>query len=246
MGCSAALAQNTDFPGIIGKDDRVPVKDGDSRWQAIGHVNIGGYRRRGMCTGTLVSPGLVLTAAHCVIDMARGEPFGLDRIHFVAGVHRDRNAGHSTARCLKFPKGFRFIGPDRLMPDLPTQTVPFAAFKQDLALIVLAEPITNVKPYAVAGGSPLRAGTTITLAGYPADRRYILSLQEGCEVSTVIDTVVAVNCDAHFGSSGGPIMIETPTGMEVAAVLTGSGNNLANFASPLSNWPDFSMDETCP
>src|SRR5208283_954715 len=38
-------------PGIIGEDKRVIVVDEGPPWDAIGQVNISGYRRTGMCTG---------------------------------------------------------------------------------------------------------------------------------------------------------------------------------------------------
>jgi hypothetical protein len=38
-------------PGIIGEDNRVRLDDREPRWDAIGHVNIGGFRTARRCTG---------------------------------------------------------------------------------------------------------------------------------------------------------------------------------------------------
>ena len=54
-GLMAAIASaGATSPGVIGTDDRKPVTASGRPWDAIGQVNIGGYRALGQCTGTLV------------------------------------------------------------------------------------------------------------------------------------------------------------------------------------------------
>ena len=107
MLCLAAAASAAELrPGIIGEDDRVRVDERGPPWDAIGQVNVGGYRRAQRCTGTLIAADLVLTAAHCVMDEWKKAPFPLHDIHFLAGVRGSENSGHATAKCLHFPKGY--------------------------------------------------------------------------------------------------------------------------------------------
>src|SRR5262245_46993666 len=100
---STACAETTRPLGIIGSDDRRPLQVSEASWSAaIGQVNIGGYRSHAICTGTLIAPRLVLTAAHCVVDPRTGAPFPSKDVHFAAGVHLDSIAARSTASCIKF------------------------------------------------------------------------------------------------------------------------------------------------
>ena len=39
-----------------------------ANWQAVGRINSAGYRKRDMCSGVLIAPDQVLTAAHCVAE----------------------------------------------------------------------------------------------------------------------------------------------------------------------------------
>ena len=43
-------------PGIIGADDRILLEEQGPPWDAVGQVNIGGFRTSGQCTGTLIAP----------------------------------------------------------------------------------------------------------------------------------------------------------------------------------------------
>ncbi len=244
---SALAGKDKLQPGIVGEDNRTVVDNSAPPWTAIGHVNISGYRKHGICTGTLLAPGIVLTAAHCVIDPVKKEPFPSKDIHFVAGVNRDKSAGHSVARCVKFPDGFQYTGPERILPDLPVQTVTIEAFKRDLAIVVLAKPLPKAGTIAISGDGASRPGTALIHAAYPADRRFVLSADNTCKTIDRRDGLLATNCDSHAGSSGGPVLVDDGGTMKLVAIMAGSfRKNEATIAVPLSEWPNLPVNAPCP
>ena len=161
VALSAPTSSRELHPGIIGDDDRVRVEQRGPPWDAVGQVNVGGYRRVGQCTGTLIAPDVVLTAAHCVVDPWRAAPFPLHDIHFLAGVHGAENSGHSTAKCLHFPADYKFPPKDAppTMPDLAT----------DMVEVVLNEKL-DVEPMPIAEDVDPHAGLSLVHAAYPADQ----------------------------------------------------------------------------
>jgi Trypsin len=68
-------------PGIIGPDDRRPLAQPDPALDAVGRVNHDG----GFCTGALIAPDRVLTAAHCLWDPRQRQLVRPGKLHFLAG-----------------------------------------------------------------------------------------------------------------------------------------------------------------
>jgi protease YdgD len=64
----------------------------DSRgWEAVGKLMLGD---RGFCTGALIAPNLVLTAAHCLYDKETGARMNPTDIKFLAGWRNGRAAAY--------------------------------------------------------------------------------------------------------------------------------------------------------
>src|SRR5262245_21699902 len=101
---ASTVAAKDLHPGVIGEDYRVTVQTHESPWDAIGHVNIAGYRTIRRCSGVLVRPNVVLTAAHCLLDPRTLRGVAADRVHFLLGVHGGEWKAHSMAKCFIFPE----------------------------------------------------------------------------------------------------------------------------------------------
>ena len=245
--CAIRSASAQDLhPGIIGEDDRVRLDERGSPWDAVGQVNVAGYRTRILCTGTLVAPKIVVTAAHCVINQVNQKPFQPSDIHFLAGVRGSENKGHATAQCLHFLPNYRYVAPERLTPTLPVQKVPIEFFANDVVVIVL-NGSPGVEPAPLDEHVDPQPGLRLTHVAYSADHRFMPWVHFNCHLlrSDLKAGLWFNDCDTHPGSSGGPIFTRTDGKYKVAAIMLGTGERLYNLAMPGSQWLELTQNAAC-
>lgn len=206
-----ALARTTEGRTVVGGHDAQPGKWPDAVAVYVGSIPL--------CTGVLIAPTVVITAAHCNTSGLKEVLIGADTL--AAGNSGERIP---MARRIEYPRWEDTF---------------------DLLVLVLARPSTR-PPRALASGwaaAEIADGAQVSVVGYGAvdvmGKTFPEPLQEG--VTTITDSLCtrAKGCnpevspsgelgaggmgvDSCSGDSGGPLYLETSFGTVVAGLTSRS------------------------
>lgn len=186
------------------------VSEADRKdWGFIGQISHG-HDRLGLCTGTLIAPDLVLTAAHCVVNPKSGKIAPFHRVRFRAGLHEGEETSSSFARRIDVLPGY-------LAKIDQTDATSMERFASDIALVTLKHPIDAVPGARVS--SPVAPGVEVSVLGYQKASPDVLIDYIGCAVASHDARFLGLSCAVKSGTSGGPVLRQIDDTWQVIGVV---------------------------
>ncbi len=171
------------------------------------------------CSGVLIAPDIVITADHCLTDGKTGQAVDPAGLTFAAGLGGAKPAARRHGKAIWLPPKD---------PLTPTGSILGYA----LGLLQLDRPLSadEAPPMPMARTAPL-AGTRVVMVGYPRTAPDRPALQDDCRITLHDLPVIAMNCDAVSGFSGGAVLAQEGNRWVLTAVLVAQATNAANYGA---------------
>lgn len=181
-------------------------------FEAVGRLDQG---RSGYCTGVLIAPELVLTAAHCLASVSRGA-LRITDLRFRAGLRNGQSIAERGIRRAVVHPAYTIGGP-----------VTSENVRHDVALLELDLPIASGIASSFRVDSLSATDQEVSVVSYAQGRSEALSRQARCQVVGRSAELFAFDCDVTFGASGAPVFARVGRRPRIVSLISSGNDQMA-------------------